>query len=141
MVRYKKRYCLVFVSPPLTITLEKIQYLLKQHVLKLFGISHSEMAQSLQVIYYHPFTGTLIIRTNLNHIHQLRVLLLYFSSYDSIRFNAITQHTSGTIKQLSKVFEQKIRHYIIWNAQKCDPIKMKIAIDEVMEGIELAKNK
>ena len=139
MVRYKKRYALVFIDPPLKISNEKLQHIIREHIISLFGITFSEMAQSLQVMYYHPFTGTLIIRTRLMFVNYLRVALLYFNRSDDYRFNAIIEHVSATMKQLSKIFEGKIRQYILYNAHKCDPIKLTAALTEVLTSMEQLK--
>ena len=139
MVRYKKRYALVFIDPPFKISTERLQQIFREHIITLFGITFSEMAQSLQIMYYHPYTGTLIIRTRLMFIDYLRVALLYFNRAGDNRFDAIVEHVSATMKQLSKIFEGKIRQYILYNAHKCDPVKLTAALAEVLSSMEQLK--
>ena len=136
MVRYKCRYALVFIDPPLKMTDDKLQHILREHFLDLFGTTYSEMIQSMKIMYYHKYTGTLIIKTRLMFINELRVGLLYFAKYQDFRFESIVQHVSATMKQLGKVFEQKIRQYILYNAHKCDTAKMSEALMEIMANVE-----
>eukprot|EP00835_Amoeboradix_gromovi_P005547 NODE_531_length_7106_cov_0.213929.p5 type:complete len:143 gc:universal NODE_531_length_7106_cov_0.213929:6206-6634(+) len=139
MVRYKSRYALVFVEPPLNVNGDKLQHIIREHVIDLFGIVYSEMAQSLQIIYYHPYTGTLIIRTRLMFIKHLRVAMVYLNKFMNHSFEATIMHTSATVKQIGKIFEGKIRQFILYNSSNCDLDKLAKAVAEIMESMEQLK--
>eukprot|EP00834_Sanchytrium_tribonematis_P002378 NODE_72_length_24857_cov_0.454399.p14 type:complete len:183 gc:universal NODE_72_length_24857_cov_0.454399:1761-1213(-) len=132
MVRYKKRYALCFLTPS-KISNDKLLHLLRVHMTDYFGIANAEFIQSLQIMYYHPITGTAIIRCRLQFINHLRVGLLYFH-------NCIIQHVSATMRQISRIFEMKMRHFIRCRAHEMDVNLLASSIHNVILDVEKLEN-
>lgn len=126
MVRYKKRYFLAFTTP-MVANKDKIQHLIQVKCMQLFGVHQTENIRFIKVIYFHPITGTLIVRCRLHFMDHMRVALMYFSTCHVV-------HCSATIRQLLQAFETKMRHQMLTTHDRIEWHKhAKIVLERVNE--------